>query len=94
MYEFNEVTFRGAATSAERRSGKRNRVLQDQLAVSTGGKSYEFDTVNAITTEIKPRPTQLVEMKIRTLWNTWPVFILVVLLMLGEWLFRKLVNLP
>lgn len=92
--EFNEVTFRVAATSAERRSGKRNRVLQDQLAVSTGGKSYEFDTVNAITTEIKPRPTQLVEMKIRTLWNTWPVFILVVLLMLGEWLFRKLVNLP
>ena len=92
--EFNEVTFRVAATSAELRSGKRNRALQDKLAVSTGGRSYEFDTVNSIATEIKPRPTQLVEMKIRTLWNTWPVFILVVLLMLGEWLFRKLVNLP
>ena len=92
--EFNEVTFRVAATSAELRSGKRNRSLQDKLAVSTGGRSYEFDTVNSIATEIKPRPTQLVEMKIRTLWNTWPVFILVVLLMLGEWLFRKLVNLP
>lgn len=92
--EFNEVTFRVAATSAERRSGKRNRALQDKLAVSTGGKSYEFDTVNAIATEIRPRPTKLVEMKIRNLWNTWPVFALVVLLMLGEWLFRKLVNLP
>ena len=92
--EFNEVTFRVAATSAELRSGKRNRSLQDKLAVSTGGRSYEFDTVNSIATEIKPRPTQLVEMKIRTLWNTWPVFVLVVLLMLGEWLFRKLVNLP
>ncbi len=92
--EFNEVTFRVAATSAERRSGKRNRVLQDKLAVSTGGESYEFDTANTIATRIKPRPNQLVEMKIRVLWNTWPVFVLVVLLMLGEWLFRKLVNLP
>ena len=92
--KFNEVTFRVAGLSAERRSGKRNRALQDQLSVSTGGESYEFDTVNTITTRIKPRPREEITLKILTLWNTWPVFILVVLLMLGEWLFRKLVNLP
>jgi uncharacterized membrane protein len=32
--------------------------------------------------------------RVVALWNTWLAFTLVVVLMLGEWLGRKWVNLP
>jgi len=59
----------------------------------TGGRNYEFHTVSKLADEIKPVPRKEVTLKVLPLWNTWPVFILIVILMLGEWLFRKLVNL-
>jgi hypothetical protein len=91
--EVSKVQFQVASMSAERRSGKRNRVLEGRLASSTGGRNYEFHTVSKLVDEIKPVPRKEVTLKVLPLWNTWPVFILIVILMLGEWLFRKLVNL-
>jgi hypothetical protein len=82
-----------ASLSAERRSGKRNRVLEGRLASATSGRNYEFHTVSKLVDEIKPVPRKEITLFILPLWNTVPVFILIVLLMLGEWLFRKLVNL-
>ena len=92
--DVSEVHFQVTSSSAERRSGKRNSVLEAKLASSTGGRTYDFDTASRIVDEIQPVPRPEVTLKVLPLWNTWPVFILVVLLMLGEWLFRKLVNLP
>jgi hypothetical protein len=91
--EVSKVQFQVASMSAERRSGKRNRILEGRLASSTGGRNYEFHTVSKLVDEIKPVPRKEVTLKVLPLWNTWPVFILIVILMLGEWLFRKLVNL-
>ena len=91
--DVSEVSFQVASSSAERRSGKRNSVLEEKLASSTGGRTYDFHTASSIV-EINAKPREEVTLKVLPLWNTWPVFILIVLLMLGEWLFRKLVNLP
>lgn len=83
-----------ASRSAERRSAVRNVAVQDLLATQTRGRSYDLTTVANLPADIEglARSEQVVE--VHKLWSTWPCFILVVTLMLGEWLGRKLVNLP
>jgi uncharacterized membrane protein len=34
------------------------------------------------------------QIEVRPLWSTWLCFALVVMLLLGEWLMRKIVTLP
>lgn len=83
-----------ASRSAERRSAVRNVAVQELLATQTRGRSYDLTTVENLPDDIAglAKSEQVVE--VHKLWSTWPCFILVVTLMLGEWLGRKLVNLP
>jgi hypothetical protein len=89
-----EVNFQVTSLSAERRSAVRNLELQTQLAAFSDGKSYDLATVDRLPEEIKLTPRTEASVRVFSLWNTWLGFSLIVALMLGEWLVRKLVNLP
>jgi hypothetical protein len=89
-----EVDFRVTSVSAERRSAIRNVSLQQELASATNGKSFDLADVGQLPDEIRLESRNETINEIIPLWNTWSCFGLIVFLMLGEWLLRKLVNLP
>jgi len=92
--ERSEVFFQVTSLSAERRSAVRNKSLQMQLAAATGGRSYELHNVADFVRDFNPSPKSETTIEVFPLWNTWLCLAVVLALMLGEWLFRKLVNLP
>ena len=89
-----EVTFRVVNLSPEQLTAVRNTALQEQIASESQGKSYDLETVSRLPDEINLHPVKETSTKVFALWSTWLCFGLVVALMLGEWLFRKLINLP
>ena len=92
--EQTEVDFRVTSLSAERRSAIRNVSLQKDLAAETNGKSFDLADVGQLPEEIRLESRSETTNEIIPLWNTWYCFGLMVFLMLGEWLLRKLINLP
>jgi len=92
--EQSEVHFQVASLSAERRSAVRNVALQNALAEATGGKAYDLTTAARLVDDVQQQPKPETLVKVLSLWDTWPAFSLVVTLLLGEWLLRKLANLP
>jgi len=88
-----EVTFMVESATAERRSAVRNTAKQRVLAEQTKGKTYELHEVAKVPGQIKDRPIVEYSERRFPLWNTWLVLSLVLVLMLGEWLTRKLLNL-
>ena len=90
-----ETTFNVANLSVERQSATRNVDLQAQLAdVRPGGHSYDLTNAAKLVDDIKLAPRELHEPKTLPLWSTRLAFFVVVLVLLGEWFVRKLVNLP
>ncbi len=89
---FNEVRFDVIGTSAERRSGVRNKRLQDELASETKGRSYELTNVSNLLTDLDVRPVEETITRNYPLWNTRLWFGLLAVLMLGEWFIRKMSN--
>jgi len=89
-----EVEFQVASVSAERRAAVRNAALEEELAASTGGKMYDLTTAQRLPDEIRGVAKSESTIDVVPLWDTWPMFTLVAVLMLAEWLLRKLVNLP
>ncbi len=88
-----EISFQVASLSAERRSAVRNVALEEEIAQATGGRSYNLESVDAFPEEVQvPRKIETT-IRVFPLWNTWLCFGVVLALMLGEWLLRKLVNL-
>lgn len=91
--EEKEISFDVTPLSLERRNAVRNFQLQRDLAAATGGKTYELFDVNQLPNDIQAeRISEFSELKF-PLWNTWLVLILFLLLLLGEWFGRKLMNL-
>ena len=88
------IHFQVASLSAERRSAVRDSTVQHRLADLSGGQAYELTNVNNILKDFSPTTLTERTLDIRQLWSTWPCFALLILLMLGEWWCRKLVNLP
>lgn len=88
------VHFQVASLSIERRKAVRNVSVQRNLAMSTGGKTYELDTIDALVDDFDPPRLTETTVKVVQLWSTWLCFGLLVGLMLTEWFVRKLVNLP
>jgi hypothetical protein len=92
--ELQEVHFQVTNLSAERRSAVRNVALQQALAQETQGKSYELETVMQLVDDVEPPRRVETSVRVFPLWNTWLMFGLVLALMFGEWLARKMVSLP
>ena len=79
--------------SAERRQGIRNAKLQNELAQETGGRTYDLTTVHNLVKDLELRPVIERQTRSQALWTTPLWFAAVVLLMLGEWLSRKMIKL-
>jgi len=92
--EYAEAAFRVAAVSVERQRAVRNTALQQAIADASGGKSYDLLSAGKLPDEIRLVSKTETNVEVIPLWNTWLCFALVLLLMLGEWLGRKWVNLP
>jgi hypothetical protein len=88
------LSFAVSSRSAERRSAVRNVAVQELLATATGGRSYDLMTVGELPDDVESLSKAERIVEVHKLWSTWPCFALVLALMLGEWLGRKMVNLP
>ncbi|MCL4201754.1 MAG: VWA domain-containing protein [Pirellulaceae bacterium] len=90
---FNEIPFTVTGASAERRSGIRNRPLQEQLAQETGGRSYELVNAQQLLDDLQLESVAERYTRSYPLWATPLWFLALVGLMLGEWFSRKMINL-
>jgi hypothetical protein len=92
--ERSEVYFQVADVSVERRSAVRNSALAREIAQATGGESYDLTNISELLKDFQPQPKSETSVRILTLWDNWLAFGVILFLMLGEWLLRKLANLP
>ena len=91
--KFDEQRFEVTPLSAERRRGVRDEKLQNDLARQTGGRAYDLTNVSSLTSDLKLEPVIQRLTQNKALWSTPLWFALVVTLMLGEWLSRKMIKL-
>jgi hypothetical protein len=87
-----EVNFKVAPVTLERRSAIRNVRLQRDLADATGGHAYELHEIAKLKDDLAGKPTSDYRPEKTQLWNSRYVLALMLTLMLGEWLSRKLLN--
>jgi len=91
--EQSEVFFHVANVTVERRSAVRNTPLARELALATGAQSYDLTNVHSLLDDFHPEPRTETSIRVFALWDNWLAFTLVIALMIGEWLIRKLMNL-
>jgi hypothetical protein len=91
--ERTDVHFQVTNVSLERRSAVRNVALQREIALATGGHSYDLASVERFADDFQPPRKPETSVVVRPLWHTWLCFAAVVGLMLVEWFLRKLLNL-
>jgi hypothetical protein len=91
---YAETKFLVKDVSAERRSAVRNVALQKAIAAAVeGGKAYELHEADKLISDIQLPQKMETQIEVRPLWSTWLCFAFIVMLMLGEWLVRKLATL-
>jgi len=90
---YQERRFEVTDTSAEHRTAVRDATLQTRLAEETGGRVYELTEIHRMINDLPLRETVEHETRNLALWSTPLWFIMVVGLMLGEWLIRRMVQL-
>ena len=93
-HEQSQVFFQVANVSVERRSAIRNSALAREISLATSGRSYDLTNVSQLPQDFQPKPKTESSIRVIALWDNWLAFGLVILLMLGEWLARKLMNMP
>jgi hypothetical protein len=91
-HEMVEVDFEAAPQSLEQRHPQRDYSLQRELASTTGGRAYELFELNELVNDLDVEPKMEYSERKIGLWNTWAFLIMVLILMMGEWLARKLMN--
>ena len=91
---YAETSFQVESVSVERQQAVRNVALQEALAQASGGQSADLAEAAALLEALQPDQRTETSVEVVSLWDTWAMFGLVVLLLLGEWLGRKWINLP
>lgn len=89
-----QTAFNVMSSSPERRLAIRNARLQQQLADVTGGTSWTLDTVDELPETLAPVTRVETSQRAIPLWSTWPWFLAIAMLLLGEWVIRKGIHLP
>jgi hypothetical protein len=93
--EFTEPrAFRVTSESAERTNAQRDFQLERELKQETDGENFDITNAWQIAEQIDVPELSETSVRMFPLWNTWLCFILVLLLMLGEWAGRKWIHLP
>ena len=83
-----------AAADTEKVELSADRGFLTSLAGLTAGKVLEPAALDSITKLLGPAKITSTERRQIDLWNSWPWFLLIVLLLTAEWLLRKKVRLP
>jgi hypothetical protein len=66
-------------------------VAMREAAKVTGGGAYKFQTTDRLIDELPPgRQVPVESLPPKPLWNKWPVLLLLLVLLIGEWVLRKL----
>jgi len=91
---YAEAVFQVESISVERQQAVRNVALQEALAQATGGQTADLAEAAHLLETLQPDDRRETSVVVVSLWDTWAMFGLVVLLLLGEWLGRKWINLP
>jgi hypothetical protein len=88
-----QVQFTVTDATAEQLDPVRNSKMQQELALRTGGRSYDLRELDRLIDELSPTP--IIERRewTRSLWNTPLWFIMVIGLMLSEWFGRRWIHL-
>ena len=61
-----------------------------EAAKLTGGRYYNFQTAGNLLTDLPPgRQTPIETLPPKPLWSAWPLLLLFLVLLIGEWLLRK-----
>ncbi len=68
-------------------------LLQD-LAAASDGRVFAPETVNEVVDVLKQRTATTVDRHEQRLWEWWPILLVVVSLLTGEWVVRKWTGLP
>jgi hypothetical protein len=89
----DEQRFEVTPISVERRRSVRDDKLQAELARVTDGQTYDLTTIDRLPDEIKLKPVVQHLTRNIALWATPLWFTVIVGLLLGEWLFRKIIHL-
>jgi hypothetical protein len=92
--KLEEQRFEVTPLSAERRRGVRDEKLQVELAAQSGGRAYDLTSIHRLPDELRLDAHTEQLTRSYALWTTPAWFLIVVGLMLGEWLFRKVIRLP
>lgn len=82
-----------------RRNGETNKLsadrsLLDQFAAMTGGAVFLPHQMDELMQRLNPESLVLEEKHDIPLWNHWLIFVMIMLVITGEWLLRKLHGLP
>lgn len=88
-----ESTFQVAGTPIERQRAIRNVDLQRTIAETTEGATCGLGDLGSLVDRLQPTAKTETTIEVISLTSTWFTFLLIVLLLLGEWLARKWVNL-
>ena len=91
--EIQQRRFEVVNVSAEQLRVVRDEHLQRELSEETGGVSVDLTNVNQLLSAIDASPTIEPLTRDHPLWATRLWFTLLMTLMLGEWLIRKLIHL-
>ncbi|PQO42631.1 hypothetical protein [Blastopirellula marina] len=89
----SEIRFDVVGASAEQRNPARNLALQQAMANSTGGASYELSAASQLVDDLKLHPVAEEISRSFPIWGTPLWFIVVVALLMAEWIARKRANL-
>jgi len=87
-----EAGFTVSSLSVERRSATRDVALHQALASQTGGQAIELAELARLPDLIDNQPVRVTTRRQVQLGHTWLMLGLVLCLMFGEWLIRKLSN--
>jgi len=68
-------------------------VLLKTLAEATGGRFLEPDEAGDVLSSLEVRMKDQEEVSFTSLWNTFPVLLILIALLTGEWVLRKIQNL-
>jgi hypothetical protein len=90
---YDPASFEVTSLSAERRRAVRDEKLQNQIAEKSGGKAYDLTNVHNLVNDLRVEPKVEKLTRNQPLWTTPLWFTMIVVLMLGEWLYRKLIRL-
>ena len=61
-----------------------------EAAKLTGGRYYDFQTTEKLLRDLPPgRQVPIETLPPKPLWNKWPLLLVFLVLLVGEWLLRK-----